>query len=682
MRLLIYRLVRLIWLAPKLLYTWLMIGRPNPYFDTQYYAKSNPHIADVRALQILHYVLRGENRGFAPNRLFDPAYYGAANGFNTDTNGASFAHYLRHGAKNNARPSKLFDPVYYATHYPEFSDTHSDPARHYQECGIFNRVYPCAEVENLQRKPKVSIITPIYNTDSFFLKQCIESVLFQAYPDWELCLIDDGSSRPGIHEELIEYTKMDERIKLLTLEENGGISVASTRGLGLATGEYIAFLDHDDELQINTLYEFVEQINQRDPDIMYSDEELISESHRSLGVMYKPDFNPVLLLNHNYITHFVMLKAQLLEQINPFPEGSAGAQDHDLLLQLTEVTENILHIPLNLYKWRSSETSTSANADQKPYAVEASIRAVSHALQRRAIDAQIKTGKANFFHDIHLELKSTPSFDIIITPSTETLNNHSELQRLITHCKGERTQLSLILPAETLLTEPQSALLKQDNITTYTLYAQQNPVVVINQIALSSSADFLGFIGQAVIPENKDWVSGLAGYAQLNTAGLVGGNCLTNIPRPENKINFTCPDPSIEDATYYKNFLLHASRCLSGQECSQHTRYISAAFCMIKRDTFQKLSGFDCKNFPKLMYDLDLSLRLLSNGLVNTYVSFCRASIASDFTQTENPAFTPEKQHFKNTWKELLASGDPQLSLPYLLKCTSLNQPEWLEWYA
>ena len=682
MKRLIFRLARLIRIAPQLISTWLVVRKPSPYFDSQYYAESNPHIPGKHSIHILHYVLFGENRGFSPNRFFDPAYYAAENGLGDQTNGSSFAHYLTRGAPDKSRIGKLFDPAYYADRYPDFSDVYSHPMLHFQEQGVFTGNYTCAEIENLAKKPKISIITPIYNTDSILLKRCIQSVLYQAYPHWELCLVDDGSSRPGLHEELAKYEALDERIKLYTLKENLGISKASEQGLKLSMGEYIAFLDHDDELHTDALYEFVNEINQHDPDVMYSDEELISESNRSLGIMYKPDFNPALLLNHNYITHFVMVRARLLEQISPFPAGSDGAQDHDLLLKVTEISDKIRHIPLNLYKWRTSETSTSANADQKPYAIEASRLAVKHALERRNIDARIEAGKANFFHDIYAAVKGEPSYEIIITPSLETLNNTEALKKLVANCTWKNAELILILPSEFDTTKQYTTLQNQENITLHPQHEQQSPFEAMNQFALNSSAEFIAFIGQNVIPENNQWIPTLAGYAQLDAAGLTGGNSLGKIPAPECKINSSCPNPAFKEATYYKNFLLHGSRCLSGQECTQNTTFISSAFCMIRRETFQAMSGFDCNTYPELMYDLDLSLKLLSNGFINTYVSFCKATTAYEHIKPEKDAYANEKRVFQETWKEVLTSGDPQHSLPYLLKCTSLSHPEWLQWYA
>ncbi len=197
-------------------------------------------------------------------------------------------------------------------------------------------------------------MVPVYNVDPAHLNSCIRSVLYQSYPHWELCLADDCSTDPRIRPLLAEWTATDSRIKVTSLAENSGISAATNAAASLAGGSWLAFLDNDDELSPDALQIVVERINRTPGDLYYSDEDLIGADGRRFSVFRKPGYNGELLLCHNYVTHWVVTKKILYDQIGGCDSACDGAQDLDLFLKLSEQAENIIHIPQVLYHWRAS----------------------------------------------------------------------------------------------------------------------------------------------------------------------------------------------------------------------------------------------------------------------------------------------------------------------------------------
>ena len=233
--------------------------------------------------------------------------------------------------------------------------------------------------------PLISIVCPVYNTPERVLRACIDSVRCQIYPNWELILADDASDRPDVRTLLAELAGEDERIRVYSLPKNGGIAAATNEALAHAKGDFVAFLDHDDELAPNALYEVAAELNaDRAWDLFYSDEDKITEDGRYIDAFFKPDWSPDLLLAVNYICHFLVCRRSLLEAVGGLRTGFDGSQDYDLALRLIEHTSRVRRIPKVLYHWRISANSTAGATDQKPHASVAGLRALEEHLSRTA----------------------------------------------------------------------------------------------------------------------------------------------------------------------------------------------------------------------------------------------------------------------------------------------------------
>ena len=240
-------------------------------------------------------------------------------------------------------------------------------------------------------QPKISIIVPMYNTPVKFFEELVDCLINQTYRNWELCLAD-GS--PEQNHELDSIIEKDKRIKYKFLNENKGIPGNTNAALSLATGDYVALLDHDDTLPLFCLYEIVKCINENtNVEFIYSDEDkIVGKKAERRDPYFKPDFSPDTLRANNYITHLSVFKKSLMDKIGGFRDDYNGAQDFDVIIRATENTKNIVHIPKILYHWRVHENSTAMAAGAKPYAYEAGQRVVEDHLKRIGAKGSVKPG--------------------------------------------------------------------------------------------------------------------------------------------------------------------------------------------------------------------------------------------------------------------------------------------------
>lgn len=233
------------------------------------------------------------------------------------------------------------------------------------------------------RNPKISIITPLFNTPEKYLRQMIESVIAQTYGNWELCIVDfsDDPDSP-VGSIASDYAAQDPRIIFKRDDENRGISENTNTCISLATGEYIGILDHDDVLHPSALFEVMKAIEEQ-ADFIYTDEIKFEENILyPFAPAFKPDFGREELRVRNYICHFNVYKRSLLDKAGLYNPEYDGSQDHDIVLRLTEKAQKIVHIPKILYYWRVHSTSVAGNIGAKPYATDAGIRAVMAAYAR------------------------------------------------------------------------------------------------------------------------------------------------------------------------------------------------------------------------------------------------------------------------------------------------------------
>lgn len=241
-----------------------------------------------------------------------------------------------------------------------------------------------AEAAAAPYQPTISVLMPVCDTEPWMLDAAVSSVVDQAYPNWELCLADDASQQPETLAAIEAALRRDSRVKLAHLDKRSGISAATNEALKLATGEFVAFLDHDDVLKPQALAQVQRWLN-ADPtlDMLYSDEDKLTPTGRFTEARWKPDWSPNLLLGQNYVCHFLTVRRSLIEQLGGLRSDFDGSQDYDLVLRVADATDRIAHIHDCLYSWRMHAQSAAAKGDHKPWAWLAGQRALGDWLARR-----------------------------------------------------------------------------------------------------------------------------------------------------------------------------------------------------------------------------------------------------------------------------------------------------------
>ncbi len=263
--------------------------------------------------------------------------------------------------------------------------------------------------------PLFSIITPVYGPPPKAFDQCIKSVLSQSFQDWEWCLADDASPNEETRFRLRLLADEDPRIRLHFRDHNGGIVAATNDALSFASGTFIALLDNDDELEPGALEAMAELVAlEPELDYAYSDEIVWSVEAKRYVRLFKPGWSPERMRAQNYANHFSIYRRALVEQVGRYRDGFDGAQDHDLVLRVSEQARVIRHVPQVLYRWKMAPGSTVGNADAKAYAFESGIRAVESHCERMGIDATVEHGPDRGIYRVRRRVQGTPLVSIII----------------------------------------------------------------------------------------------------------------------------------------------------------------------------------------------------------------------------------------------------------------------------
>lgn len=658
---------------------------PGLYFDIDWYINRNPVLKAVKLAIVEHYKLHGSKGGKSPVPIFDPAYYLSQLDNPAVAESDPIAHYIATADRSNRRPGKWFDPDFYR----EGCNTEvsrSSALAHYLSVGVFNGQYADVRVQQLKKKPLISIIAPVYNPDPGYLEICIRSVLYQVYPHWELCLADDCSTREGIRELLAEWEKKDSRIKVIYLDKNQGISAATNAAASLADGEYLGFLDNDDELSLDCLYHIAHAINQQEVDLIYTDEDLVGDDGSRLSTFRKPDFNPELLLSHNYITHFVVVAKMLFDQVGGFDSAHDGAQDFDLMLKLSEKTDKIYHIPKSLYHWRAIPTSTSMNHSQKNYAHEAGKHALASALKRRGRGGGVEDGDIKFSY----RLSSAPvgkKISVLVRATFLTRQDVEKISGLVHGTSYQNLEFVLVTNNERLTEWLDEIILDTElrqKVIVQCLEQEENINHGLHRATLWSNADFLVFLDSFVTVRESDWLEQLLGPFDTDQTGVVCGRVsYEGADGP----SYTIPDIFNESAEYYHGFLNSSTKHMNGLHCRQQVSCCGWGVVMMSREFYHKLGGFDSAKFPNLFAMTDLSLRVSQEGKMIIYTPDVKIERGITIPEDENgcavseQALIAEKREFQQKWLHTLQTIDPFYN-EGILEDNNIARGEFLAWLS
>ncbi len=348
------------------------------------------------------------------------------------------------------------------------------------------------ESDKLARNPLISIIIPAYNTPQRYILPCVYSVVGQSYQNWELVIVDASSDQHS-RQRIQALTETDKRIKVVEAT-NKGIAANTNVGLKECSGDYAGFLDHDDLLTDDALYEVAKAINAHpQAGIFYSDEDKVTDDGlHYLGPHFKPDWSPDLLTHVNYITHFMVVSKSAADKVGGFDSAKDGAQDYDFALKITDLGLPVVHIPKILYHWRIAKSSTAADISNKPYIKEAGVRALSDHYDRQKIKARVRPliDKPGFYETtITSKIKPT----VIIT----NFANITLIKRYVELLKQR-------LPSNTDIRFPETN--DAHNLSPHDFL----------QTGLKTAGEHVILINDFVFPESVDWPKSLASLLELD----------------------------------------------------------------------------------------------------------------------------------------------------------------------
>lgn len=504
-----------------------------------------------------------------------------------------------------------------------------------------------------QLRPKFSVIMPVYNVESKWLNKAIESVRNQIYPYWELCIADDASTQPHIRSILEQYSKLDFRIKVVFRPENGNISAASNSALELATGEYIALLDNDDELGLDALFENAKLINSYpSADFIYSDEDKIDTKGNRLDPFFKPDWSPEYFHACMYTCHLGVYRTSLIREIGGFRSEYDGSQDYDLVLRVVEKTQNIYHIPRILYHWRVIPSSVTAGEQAKPWAYIAARKALESMIERSAYPGRVEETPRPGFFRVRRDIIGQPLVSIIIPSAGKTIDTPKSSLCLLEKCLSSIQELSTYRNFEIVVVDgydiPESTLqaIASPNLHLVRCAEPFNFSMRINRGAARAKGQFLLLLNDDVEVVTPDWLESMLELAQQIEIGAVGAKLFFPNRRIQHVgVMILGGNPGHA----FHGFADEHPGYFCSNIVNRNYLAVTGACMMIRQELFQELGGLD-EEFALNYNDVDLCLKVHQAGYRNVVTPY--AQLIHYESASRRKGLRPgEWERLNNKWK-------------------------------
>jgi GT2 family glycosyltransferase/glycosyltransferase involved in cell wall biosynthesis len=533
-------------------------------------------------------------------------------------------------------------------------------------------------IRDMKPRPRVSVLVPTYNTPEPLLRQMLDSVLAQLYPEWELCVADDGSSAPHVARVLEQYAARDARVKLHLGTENKGVSHASNRALALATSDYAVLLDHDDLLEEQALFRVAECILEDRPDMMYSDEVLVSaEKGEVMRYAYRPAFSPELLRSHPYIVHLAGFRTQLLRDIGGFDETLRISQDYDLILRASEKARRIVHIPEILYQWRQLGGS-SAGTRQQSEVMEISTALLQQHLERCGEKGRVEPGALFNLFDVRYPLRAGLRVAVIVPTK-----NHGELLRqCIDSLRATIKEVDYDIVVVDHESDDPETLAYLSSISSQVRVIPYEGVFNFSAINNFAVSQLHGEYSHYLLCNNDieaiepGWLGRMLELGQQSSIGIVGAQLM--YPDRESIQHAGVCVGAFGAAEHYGKRLRVAVDYVEPGffellMVSHEVAAVTAACLLIRKDAFDEVSGFD-EAIAVGFGDVDLCLRVAQKGyrvLFSPYAKLIHHESYTRGTSTGDP-HPADSALFRYKWRDLLQAGDP-----YHNPGLSLNNTNW-----
>lgn len=494
----------------------------------------------------------------------------------------------------------------------------------------------------LRSRPKISVLVPVYKVKAKYLREALQSIVFQTYENWEICLVDDcsqDSALISIYEEFAK--KFPEKFKFKINAKNCHISITSNECLSLATGEYVALLDHDDRLYPNSLFEVARYINYKNnPDILYSDERTVDENGFPINDPFcKPDWSPYLHLSVNYTTHFSVYKTELVKKIGGFREGFEGSQDHDLMLRMVDASSlPVVHIPMCLYQWRAHPLSTASSTDSKPYAAAAGEKAVKDALARRGVKASVTYEPHTVHYRIKFEIPVPSPLVSVIIPNKDSFNFVEKcLNSLFKKSTYKNFEVVIVdngSTDESTLALYDELISSRSNFRVVFDIAPFNFAKMNNIGAEQARGEYLILLNNDTEVITPGWIEELLGLAMREEVGAVGCKLLFEDNFIQHAGILMFPDlPAVHagigakrNQDFYFNIVNTMHECVA----------VTAACLMISKRKFLEIGGLDEVWYPNGYGDVEFCLRLRRAGYSNIYTPYAELYHFESASRKEN----------------------------------------------
>ena len=474
------------------------------------------------------------------------------------------------------------------------------------------------EARTFASQPLISIITPVFDTPVQRLEEAVESVLAQAYENWELVLIDDGSTEPHLLRVLPNLAGRDRRIALANLGKNEGISSASNRGLALARGEWVTFLDHDDVLEPDALFQLVQFLQtQPDANLIYTDEDKLGEGGFEAPV-FKPDWSPDFFFSYNYIGHLTAIRREIVQKAGGFRSEFDSAQDYDLFFRVIELTNRIHHIPRVLYHWRRSESSSSTSVRQKPEQLDASRRAIENHLKRRGEPAHVAVDWRTHAFRVRRELSAPKRISIIIT------NYHGDetLERCVQSLTSKTDYPDyeiLIVQSDKCPVAPGGVSGSPHRLLNFSGLAGYSAAK--NCAARETNTPWLLFVDDRIEVIDPEWLTIMAEHVQRPEVGAAGARLLNPAGTIEHAGIVVGVNGTAQPA--FRGFPAEHPGMNRQLQVTRNCSAVSSACMLTRRDVFERTGGFD-EHLSGALADVDLCLKIRCAGYLIVYTPFAK----------------------------------------------------------
>lgn len=520
-------------------------------------------------------------------------------------------------------------------------------------------------------EPKISILIPMYNTNELFFKELITCLKEQTYKNFEVCLADGSEVE---NKNLKKYFSDDDRFMYQHLNGNKGISENTNAALDMATGEYIALVDHDDVLPCFALYEVIKAINNNPSvEFIYSDEDILDSNYERKNPYFKPDFSPYTLRSCNYICHLSVIKKTLINKIGRFRSKFDGAQDYDMILRATENAKLIVHIPKILYHWRAHNNSTSQNTDSKSYAFVAGKKAIEEQLKRLDIKGSVESLETPGTYKVNYEIINNPFVSIIIPnkDSIEDLNKcissilkstYSNYEIIIVENNSESREIF----------EFYNKLEKNHKNIHIVKYIEKgfNFSKINNFARKFAKGEYILLLNNDVEIISENWIEEMLGICEQKNVGIVGAKLLY----PDNSVQHAGVILGIGGVAghIHKNIKDSDPGYFSRAVIINNFSAVTAACMLVKIDIFDEVEGLD-ESFEVAFNDVDFCMKVRKKGYLVVYTPFAKLhhfeskSRGLEDTPEKQRRFEGEIKRFKNKWHEELENGDPYFNKNFRL---------------